>query len=211
MIRINLLGVPRPKKGKRAAAVSSGVGGGPSILAVAAVLALIAIGGNYWYYSQLDKDHQALQASLRREEDRNRRLTDIKVKVLELEKQKDQYEHRSQVLSQLQKEQSGPSELLTTIASTVNSSDAVWLNSMKDEGNNINLEGVALSVDAVAEFMTNLKKSGIFKSVEIKESFQDNAVKNLQAFNFSLTCEKLAPQGQTAPAAPQPTPTAKKS
>jgi len=211
MIRINLLGVPRPKKGKRAAAVSAGVGGGPSILAVAAVLALVAIGGNYWYYSQLDKDQKKLQGDLRTAEARNRQLTEIKVKVLELEKQKDQYEHRSQVLSQLQKDQSGPSELLTTIASTVNASDAVWLNSMKDEGNAISLDGVALSVDAVAEFMTNLKKSGIFKSVEIKESFQDSNVKNLQAFNFSLSCEKLPPQGQTPPPAPQSTPTAKKS
>jgi len=61
---------------------------------------------------------------------------------------------------------------------------------MKDEGTSINIEGTALSVDAVANLITNLQKTGYFKSVEIKESYQDDTVKNMQAFVFSLTCEK---------------------
>jgi hypothetical protein len=33
-------------------------------------------------------------------------------------------------------------------------------------------------------------KTGYFKSVEIKETFQDEQERKIQAFNFSLTCEK---------------------
>jgi Tfp pilus assembly protein PilN len=54
----------------------------------------------------------------------------------------------------------------------------------------VNVEGTALSSNAVANLMTNLMKTGYFKSVEIKEAYQDEAEKKVQAFNFSLTCEK---------------------
>jgi len=47
-----------------------------------------------------------------------------------------------------------------------------------------------LSEDAVSNLISNLQKSGQFKTVEIKETFQDDTVKEMQAFIFSLTCEK---------------------
>jgi Tfp pilus assembly protein PilN len=61
---------------------------------------------------------------------------------------------------------------------------------MKDNGATIDLDGIALSADAVANLMTNLQKSGNFRSVEIKETLQDDQVKDMQAFLFTLTCEK---------------------
>ena len=48
----------------------------------------------------------------------------------------------------------------------------------------------ALSADAVANLIANLQKTGFFKNVEIKETFQDEAIKDMQAFQFTLTCEK---------------------
>jgi len=46
-----------------------------------------------------------------------------------------------------------------------------------------------LSTDAVASLITNLQKSGHFRNVEIKETFQDANIKEMQAFQFTLTCE----------------------
>ena len=48
---------------------------------------------------------------------------------------------------------------------------------------------MALCADAVADLMANLRKTGQFKSVEIKETSQDTAVKEVQAFKFELVCE----------------------
>jgi len=73
---------------------------------------------------------------------------------------------------------------------------------MNDTGAVINLQGTALSSTAVANLMTNLKKSNYFKSIEIKETYQDEQIKDMQAFQFSITCEKLPPQ-QGAPAPTQ--------
>jgi len=94
------------------------------------------------------------------------------------------------VIDQLRANQSGPVELLNTMGDTVNNTEAVWLSSMRDNGPSVDLEGTALSADAVAALITNLQKSGHFKNIEIKETFQDEQVKDMQAFQFTLTCEK---------------------
>jgi Tfp pilus assembly protein PilN len=49
---------------------------------------------------------------------------------------------------------------------------------------------MALSTDAVANLISNLQKTGYFKNIEIKETYQDEQVKTMQAFQFTLTCEK---------------------
>jgi Tfp pilus assembly protein PilN len=76
------------------------------------------------------------------------------------------------------------------LGSTVNGTEAVWLSKMDDTGPNVSIQGLALSTDAVANLISNLNKTGYFRSVEIKETFQDAQVKDMQAFEFTLTCEK---------------------
>jgi Tfp pilus assembly protein PilN len=73
---------------------------------------------------------------------------------------------------------------------TVNNTEAVWLSKMDDTGPQVSLEGTALSTDAVANLIANLQKTGFFKAVEIKETYQDENIKDMQAFQFTLTCEK---------------------
>jgi Tfp pilus assembly protein PilN len=81
-------------------------------------------------------------------------------------------------------------DLMSAIANTVNTTDAVWLASMNEDGNKVNLTGTALSATAVANLLTNLKKSDYFKNVELKETYQDESVKDMQAFQFTIVCEK---------------------
>src|SRR5574340_313729 len=190
MIRINLLGVPKPKRGRRPGIAVPGVGAGPNLFVIIAVLVVVFLGGNFYYWTRLNREATRLATALEAAKRENVRLADIKAKYTDLEKQKDQYERRVNVIHQLQKNQSGPAALLTLIGDTVHATDAVWLNNMREEGNNINLDGVALSVDAVANLMLNLKKTGAFKSVEIKDTYQDDIAKDVQAFTFTLVCEK---------------------
>jgi len=76
------------------------------------------------------------------------------------------------------------------VGETINNTEAVWLNTMKDSGTSVDIEGMALSSDAVANLISNLQKTGYFRTVEMKESVQDETVKDMQAFQFTLTCEK---------------------
>jgi Tfp pilus assembly protein PilN len=60
---------------------------------------------------------------------------------------------------------------------------------MTNDGKTLNFTGMALSPNSVADLMANLRKTGAFRTVEIKETSQDSAVKEVQAFKFELICE----------------------
>ncbi len=192
MIRINLLGAPRPKN-KRAAASAAAVMemgevGSPKlkvllVLTLAATLNLV-----YWY--RLDKEKQHIAAKMVVAEQRNRELAEVKQRYLERQRQADSYKRRVDVIDQLRAGQSGPVNLLNTIGDTINGTEAVWLDTMKDQGGSVDIQGMALSTDAVAALILNLQKTGYFKNIEIKETFQDDTYKEMQAFQFTLTCEK---------------------
>jgi Tfp pilus assembly protein PilN len=192
MIRINLLGSPKPK-GKKGPAFnmpSFEVGnlGGP-LVQVAAVLVIAgALNAGYWY--QLDREKKSIEVRALVAEQKNRELAAVKVRYLERQKQADSYKRRVDVIDQLRANQAGPVTLLAMIGDTVNSTEAVWLNSMQDQGASVAIDGTALSSDAVANLISNLQKTGFFRNIEIKESYQDEAVKDMQAFQFTLTCEK---------------------
>jgi Tfp pilus assembly protein PilN len=194
MIRINLLGSPKPK-GKKSSgpaltmpSFELGNLGGP-IVQVAAVL-LIAGALNYGYWYQLDREKKSIDVQSRLAEQKNRELADIKVRYLERQKQADSYKRRVDVIDQLRASQTGPVNLLAMIGDTINGTEAVWLNTLQDQGASVAIDGTALSSDAVANLISNLQKTGYFKNIEIKESFQDESVKDMQAFQFTLTCEK---------------------
>jgi Tfp pilus assembly protein PilN len=187
MIRINLLGIPRTKKASRPTIT---IGAGANTMLVGVIVAVLFVGGNYFYYYRLNNQSQQLKADLDAAKRENARLASVKAKYQEREKQFQLYDRRVKVIHELQAAQSGPSALLNTIATTVNNTDAVWLSSMTEDANNINLAGTAISANAVANLITNLKKSNYFKSVEIQETYQDDKVKDMQAFTFKLVCEK---------------------
>ena len=162
--------------------------GGPMVQVAAVLLIAGALNFGYWY--QLDREAKAIEVQNRLAEQKNRELADIKVRYLERQKQADSYKRRVDVIDQLRANQTGPVNLLAMIGDTVNSTEAVWLNSMKDQGGSVDIDGMALSTDAVASLIANLQKTGYFKNIEIKETYQDDSYKEMQAFNFTLTCEK---------------------
>jgi Tfp pilus assembly protein PilN len=192
MIRINLLGQPRPKN-KRAAASAAAVMemgevGSPKLKVVLVVVLAATLNLVYWY--RLDKEKQSIAAKMAVAEQKNRELADVKARYLERQRQADSYKRRVDVIDQLRAGQSGPVNLLNTIGDTINNTETVWLSTMKDQGNSVEIEGMALSTDAVASLILNLQKTGYFKNIEIKETFQDDSYKEMQAFQFTLTCEK---------------------
>ena len=196
MIRINLLGKTK-QKSKRSAMATSAVefdsAGSPNssnVLAAIIVLAVTA-GAIWWYQNQLNNQALDIKKQMDAAQREAQLLAQTKARFEQRQAVRDEYENRVKIIDSLRASQSGPVELLTMVSATVNNTDEVWLISMNDAGTSVNVEGTALSSNAVANLMTNLMKTGYFKTVEIKEAYQDEAEKKLQAFNFSLTCEKM--------------------
>ena len=194
MIKINLL---ENSKGKS----KRGGGGGPSmpsmelgdmgspklkVLVVVILAGLLNLG--YWY--RLDHQGKAIAVKMTEAERKNRELADVKARFLERKTQADAYKRRVDVIDGLRNNQTTPVNLMAMMGETVNNTEAVWLNKMDDTGPSVNLEGTALSTDAVANLIANLQKTGFFKSVEIKETWQDEQIKDMQAFQFILACDR---------------------
>jgi Tfp pilus assembly protein PilN len=162
--------------------------GSPKLKVLVVLVAAGLFNLGYWY--RLDHQAKAIDAHMKVAEQKNRELADVKARFLERQNQANNYKRRVDVIDALRQNQTGPVNLLAMMGETVNNTEAVWLLKMDDTGPSVNLEGTALSADAVANLIANLQKTGFFKTVEIKETFQDEQIKDMQAFQFTLTCEK---------------------
>jgi Tfp pilus assembly protein PilN len=80
----------------------------------------------------------------------------------------------------------------------VSRTDTLWLVSVERKGDALTINGAAGSLNAVANYITQLRRSGYFQSVEIKESHQDESNKTVQIFLFSLTAQFGLPQSAGA-------------
>ncbi|PYX65190.1 MAG: hypothetical protein DMG74_09515 [Acidobacteria bacterium] len=192
MIRINLLGTPKAKNKRGASSamptMEVGDAGSPKMKVLVVLALAAALNLTYWY--RLDKEKQSIATQMSQAEQKNRELADVKARYLERQRQAQSYKRRVDVIDSLRASQGGPVNLLAMVGETVNNTEAVWLNNLKDEGGSVAIEGMALTPDAVANLISNLQKTGYFRNVEIKETMQDETIKDMQAFQFTLTCEK---------------------
>jgi Tfp pilus assembly protein PilN len=192
MIRINLLENSKGKSkhggGPAMPTMEMGDMGSPKLKVLVVLVLAGALNFGYWY--RLDRQAKSIASQMQAAEQKNRELSDVKARFLERQKQANNYKRRVDVIDSLRAGQAGPVNLLAMLGETVNGTEAVWLSKMDDAGASVSLEGTALSTDAVASLIANLQKTGFFKTVEIKETYQDEAIKDMQAFQFTLTCEK---------------------
>src|SRR5437879_1527472 len=123
MIKINLLGVPKPKRGKRsggAAPEMSGGGEGVNPLLIMAVLALATLGGVWFLYNMENKRAADIANAKATAERENRALSEVKATFERKQREAENYRRRVEVIDQLRAAQAGPVSLLTLVGDTVN-------------------------------------------------------------------------------------------
>jgi Tfp pilus assembly protein PilN len=211
MIRINLLGRARPKAQRQAVPLEA------TLQIVFFFAALLFSGGAlYYHWHSMNQESQGLQAHIRRQTGEKARLEQLKAQVEQFERQRVVLQQRINIIEELQRNRTGGQELLDALASTVTRTDTLWLTSLDRKGDQLTILGTAGSINAVANFITQLKHSGYFDQVEIKQSQQDDKVPGVQTFSFTLTAQFALPQAKpaaaaatSAPATPAPAPARK--
>jgi type IV pilus assembly protein PilN len=201
MIRINLLGQIRPKASRRP--VDTGAALPVLFIGAGLVLGFLVLG--FLYYSwqqQLNTENNKIKALQAQKTD----LENIKQQVEAFDKQKQVLQQRVSTIEQLQRDRTGGQDLLDMVANTVSRTENLWLTTMTRKGTNLSIEGSSASVNAVANFITALKRSGYFQKVEIKETKQDEKNVSVQTFNFQISAEITPPQPVPAQAKPANTP-----
>lgn len=191
MIRINLLGQPRPKARRAAVPLGSTLQLLSPLLVILVALAILWV-----HHRAMKNDLATAQQELQRLRQDKAQLEQLKQQITQFDRQKGILQQHINVIEGLRRRKTGGQELLDMVASTVNRTESLWLTSVERTGNVLTIEGTAGSINAVANYITNLKRSGYFDKVEIKESRQDER-SPVQTFLFTLTAEFVLPEART--------------
>ena len=178
MIRINLLGLPKTKKGRRGAGAALQEGAGGISWGILLASLVLAIGLNAYYYKHLSDRAEDLAARQKSPTTEAQKYANVQRVYESRKREVEAYERRIKIIDQLRTQQSGPALLLATLGDTVDQTDGVWLANAADDGPTVSIEGTALTTHAVANFISNLQHSGTFKNVELKDTFQDDRIKD---------------------------------
>jgi Tfp pilus assembly protein PilN len=201
MIRINLLGQARPKAAKQAVPLEATV----QILfaCVAIGLAVVILGISYYQQKrQLDETQRRIQAL----QNEKASLQQVKADVDKFESEKSVLQQRIDVIETLQKNRSGAQDMMQMVANTVVRVDSLWLTSIDRKGDSLVMDGEAGSINDVANFITELKKSGYFQQVEIKSAKENDLLPGVETYGFEMTVA-VAPPATGQPPSTQPTST----
>jgi len=131
-------------------------------------------------------------------------LEQTKQDVERFESQRNVLKQRIDVIESLQKNRSGAQDLLQMVANTVVRVDNLWLTTLNRTGDSLEIDGVAGSINSVANFITEMQRSGYFDKVEIKGAKENDLQTGVETFGFQMSAA-IAAQHPSA-TAPQPQP-----
>lgn len=201
MIRINLLGQTRPKE-RRETTLPLDATFRLGMLVAALVL---AFGVLFVTYESQAKQLQQTNDKIQSLQAERARLQQVKSEVTRFEAQKTVLQNRINVIEALQKGRTGGQEMLQAVANTVARSEGVWLTTLSKTGGTLSMDGEASSVNSVANFLTQMKRTGYFDKIEIKETKENDLVKTVPTFSFSVTADiataESVPASTTPPGA----------
>jgi type IV pilus assembly protein PilN len=146
----------------------------------------------------------------------NRRIEQLNTQLAQFKPQQEQVdaykakkadiEQKLQVIERLEKNRSGPVHILDELASRT--PERVWLTTMVASGGKIELKGMSLDNELVAQFLTDLNASPYFANVELKET-ELKTVDALKLNTFRIMAQLESPDAPAPPAAAPATPTVK--
>ena len=176
MIKINLILARKEKKkvGMRKEFI---------ILILSAVLLLIGLGLIQWMLGK-EKENTLVQISNTKKD-----IAYYKSLTTEVEKKKEEQkmlQNRLNIIDSLRREKASPAKVLDELS--INKPEKIHLESVKKEGSKLGIEGIALDDETIANFMTNLRKSKLFKNVDLIVSEQVEQSK-IKLKKFILSCE----------------------
>ena len=178
MIKVNLLKDPtarshrtfvRPKVSRT----------GPAL--VAFIVLVAAVMGTWFYYINTQKNK--LTAKKQELIIQETRLNDLKNELTKYQQDKIDTQKRIEVIEELKAKQTGPVLLMNHVLASIPRDRLLWLTTINQKDDRVQIVGYAEKIEAIPDFMTNLAENDFFQSVDLEsiESSKDAA-------KFSLLC-----------------------
>ena len=183
MIKVNLGG---HKKAKSAAKFALSKNYTPVVLVA---IAAGFVGYGYWWYSSLNDQIANRDNKIKQAQAQKAPLDNVIKQDQIYETRKKTLENRVKVIEGLQKGQVSPVVALDQLSEAVQRTQYVWLSNLDQNNAVLTMSGVGTSLNAIADFYTNLTATGYFKNIDVSNA-QDSAGN----FVFSLKCEFSPPR-----------------
>jgi Tfp pilus assembly protein PilN len=115
------------------------------------------------------------------------RLAGIEAQNRRYAEELSQIENHIMVIQALEKNRSGPQDLMTSLGNAVDGIRGIYLLSVKSGGGPLEIDGESDHVNAIADFISALQTDRSFQKVELHQLFEDD--QNTQvSFKFDLVC-----------------------
>jgi len=176
MIKINLLLARKEKK-------KVGIRKEFIVLILSIVLLVVVLGFIQWRLEKEKDDTLAQISNTKKDIAYYKSLTTEVTKAKEAQKT---LQEKLNVINSLRKEKATPAKVLDELS--IDKPEKIHLESVKKEGSKLGIEGIAMDDETIANFMTNLRKSKLFKNVDLIVSEQVEQSK-LKLKKFILSCE----------------------
>ena len=111
----------------------------------------------------------------------NKEITDIKKKLRILNK-------KVEVIKNLEIKRGDPVKLLNALTEKI-IEKRMWLTNLKVTGNAVNIKGIALDNQTVADFMIRLEKSKHFSTIDLN-TLKQKKVADSKLMSFIINCNK---------------------
>ena len=185
MIKINLLAEgKRPvvsRKGKSPVLGGGGGDMGNALLVGGLVLGLLAAGGWYWWVnSKLNQKKEEVAAAEREVQE----LQQVIKEVEEYKAKKADLERKIDVINGLKANQRGPVQIMDQVSKSL--PELLWLNNMSVKASNIDINGTAFNMSAVANFIDNLDKVEEFAEPILVDASRQVAGGKTETYNFRI-------------------------
>lgn len=203
MIRINLLATERKTEKKKAAAAPGALqlylflglfGGG----------ALLLCAGAWWFKEAQLRD---LDAQIQVATARQQQLQVIKKQVEDFQNKERLLQEKVSLIERLKAEQANAVHMLDEVSKAL--PDFVWLQGLDQNGPTVKFTGQSNSMAAVADFISNLQRSGWFPRVDLDTSTEQSGVVTFQlssTFENPEVAAKARAAAAAAAAAPRAAP-----
>jgi type IV pilus assembly protein PilN len=178
MIRINLLSTgsggrqAKPQYDVRAQAL------------LGAGLLVVTLAGCWWYSGMLDDEIAERQAEKNDKVKQVALLKEQVKQVSDFEARKKLLEDKNRIIDQLEKSRVGPVKVLDHVSQSLDPLK-LWLVRVAVNGQNIDLEGRALTNDDVVEFVNNLRRTDYFTDINLHES-RSAVESQISVYQFKL-------------------------
>jgi type IV pilus assembly protein PilN len=176
MIKINLLLARKEKK-------KGGIKREFTVLILSIIVLLVAFIFIQWGLNKKQEDSLAQIVQKKAEIANYKSLT---TEVNKAKEEQKMLQNRLDIINSLRKDKAKAAKVLDELS--IDKPEKMQLESLKKDGSRLGIEGVALDDETIVNFMTNLRKSKLFKSVDLIVSEQVEQNK-LKLKKFVLSCE----------------------